>query len=81
MKNKALATVKVENKVIPTDGIEVCEDKCKCGGQLRLHTYTFNRNKPTQQTKFYIDCDSMCGRVSEWHNSPEKAIEAFDKEF
>ena len=23
------------------NGIEVCEDKCACGGQLRLHSHVF----------------------------------------
>lgn len=68
-----------EDKKIPEDGIEVLEKLCPCGGHLRLHTYTFNRNKPTQTTKLYIDCENYCGKVSEWRNSLEEAMSEFEE--
>lgn len=67
------------------DGIEECEDTCKCGAKLRLHAYTFGKSKKSKfkslKTRFYIDCANHCGRVSEWHDSPDEAIAAFDAEY
>jgi len=63
------------------DGIEKCEDVCRCGGNLRLHTHTFRpKNKPPK-TRYYVDCEKHCGCVSEWHDSVDEAISAFDAEF
>ena len=63
------------------DGIEVCEDECPCGAKLRLHAYTFGRQKGNPQQKFYIDCEKHCGRVSDWMVTPDEAIAAFDAEY
>ncbi len=63
------------------DGIENCEDLCPCGAHLRLHKYTFGKKENKPKQRFYIDCTAQCGRVSDWHDTPDDAIQAFDHEF
>ena len=60
------------------DGIELCEDKCTCGAQLRLHTYTFGRKKGDPKPRFYIDCAGTCGKITEWHDTIDEALNEFD---
>ena len=60
------------------DGIEKCEDKCQCGGTLRLHAYTFNRHSPFHKQRYYVDCDRSCGKVGPWMDSIDEAVAAFD---
>lgn len=60
------------------DGIEKCEDKCPCGGSLRLHTYTFHRYDCLRKQRHYVDCDRNCGRVGNWKDTPEEAVASFD---
>jgi len=69
------------NQELLKDGIEQCEDLCPCGAHLRLHKYTFGRKENKPKQRFYVDCASHCGRVTEWHDTIDSAIEAFDKEF
>lgn len=60
------------------DGIEKCEDRCTCGGTLRLHAYTFNRCSPFHMQRYYVDCDKGCGKVGPWMDSVDEAVAAFD---
>lgn len=71
--------------MIPSDddlpmrnGIEKCEDLCKCGANLRLHTHVFGIKEGNPKVRFYVDCPG-CGITSGWHDSPDEAIEDFDK--
>lgn len=59
------------------NGIEKCEDLCKCGEHLRLHTHVFGCKKGNPEAKYYVDCPK-CMITSEWHKTPDEAIEDFD---
>lgn len=67
-----------ENVRPAKDGIETCEDKCTCGGSLRLHTYTFDRYTSNRKRRYYIDCSNGCGRVGNWAYTLDEAVESFD---
>lgn len=60
------------------DGIETCEDRCSCGGSLRLHAYTFDRYTDSRKQRYYVDCDKQCGKVGPWADTLDEAVEAFD---
>lgn len=62
------------------NGIETCEDKCKCGGNLRLHTYIFGTKAGKPEPKFYVDCGKCMATASCWKSTPTEAIQQFDKE-
>ena len=66
---------------IVKDGIAVCEDLCPCGSHLRLHACTFGKSSGDPHQKFYIDCESQCGRICGWKPSIDAAIAAFDAEY
>lgn len=61
------------------NGIEDCEDKCKCGGNLRLHSHIFGALTGKPVPKFYVDCPK-CAATSSWQATPSEAIAEFDKE-
>lgn len=60
------------NKNDIKDGFCIIDEKCTCGGSLRLHAQTFDRCNQ----RYYVDC-SVCGDVSVWRDTPEDAIKAF----
>lgn len=61
------------------NGIEKCEDLCKCGEHLRLHTHVFGCKNGNPEAKYYVDCPK-CMTTSGWHKTPDEAIEDFDRE-
>lgn len=61
------------------NGIEKCEDLCKCGEHLRLHTHVFRCKNVNPEAKYYVDCPK-CMTASGWHKTPDEAIEDFDRE-
>lgn len=67
-----------EMSQVPADGIELCDDKCACGGTLRLHAYTFSRCSPSHKKRYYIDCDRHCGKVGDWADTIDEALASYD---